>query len=984
MFYQTADIYCFRTSDTTLHLDRRQHHHIRSSTAKRFRSTYDPELAACMERWIRIVVTGQRRMQSSLAKPALNTSGPSYTVADISTTSGSLTRDRARITGPDDAYATLESFSAPITATTHTSKPLPTPSTTSGTTTTTTPKPAVSLETFFQSLDRIPIQDHELPSPFRSSFSDASKKKPMLPKSDRRAIERIWNDYLTLSTTREGIAGQLTRRDYTTLMRIVRFSNDSQLAASRILALQRDMDRSGISKNRKMFDMVAQAHLVLGSVPESTRLYREVTEMVGEGSLEHKKVVWTMVDGFAANGLEVEGIAFLDSLPAVATWDGGQDFYYALYQRLHNSSADDLFKTFGASAADVCSPRSIYAVEQLMRHPTPPRVSSVKGTLSVLRKDDQRQRLIRVFSQMVAGLLVKMDDTKMMTPLLQDLLLQRQLQEADRVLDLMLRHGVEPELESIRRYLVCANVENVADRQDLESVLEQWDAISTLRTKRIPKRSSSSDEGSGFLHMDDVRTIIGSYSSILKHCLREDDFTGAQRTAQFMAARGWSESAADEIDFRRLNSQMVNHGRSESYTDYLQVRYALGGPFEPDLHTYRRLIYAACRRSDLFSALTLFKQVRTKHPSWTLDTTLYNAIISTAATTGHIRVAEKTFGCLLEDGLKPDHYSFHGLLNGYGHSGDLEAAVLIPGQMVKHKLNPDTKTFNLIMKAYLGARSDLTTSRKLFQVMQRSGKAVPPDLVTFNQMLEGYRRVGNLVWFDAYFDRYFGRQESSSSPTSSSSAVDSSPTAAVSKPITIPGQVGREPCAAPAVSPASRLSQQQPKPKDHPRAPAEIIKPEKTDDKTLLIQLKHSLLLTSIDVSTVWELWHAIVPRLASAAAAASASVLPLTSAPRIVVVDKEGPTNKSTATTTSTTSTTTTAHPGTHVPFRRSLGGVSMPVSESDHFNFTTLSLFRTAFLSRGETKGVRRVDGLIVRMFPDHPSAQKTIARQIRPKRW
>ncbi|KAG9063448.1 hypothetical protein KI688_004331 [Linnemannia hyalina] len=826
----------------------------------RFKSVYDPELAACMERWIRTVVTGQRRAHSSLAKPALNTSGSSYSVSDIRTSSTTLSRDRLRSNGPRGALASLEPFSTPATTTippsTSPSTTLATSFTATTTTTTTTAESAstLSLERFLQSLDRIPIQDHELPKFFRSSFSDASRRKPILSRSYRRAIDNVWSVYLALSTTKDGTTRRLTRRDYIKLMQIVRHSDGPQLAASRILALQRDMDRNGIEKHRKVMEMLAQAHLVLGSVPEALRLYREATEMVGEGTLQHKKVVRTMVDGFAANNLEIEGIAFLDGLPAVAISDEERDFYYTLYQRLCRTT-ESLLRSFGTSATGQCLPRSVTSIEQFIRYPWSPRLSSLAGTLCVFRTDDQRRGLIRGFSQMVAGLLVKMGDTRMMTLLLQGLLQECQLLEASRVLELMLRQGLKPELDNIRRHLVCSEFENGADRVNLELVLEEWEAISTLRIKHMSGASSSSDLGSEFLHMQDVRTIIEGYSNILTDCIREDDLLGALRTSRFMVARGWNE-AMNRIDFRRLNSRMVNHGRSESYPDYLQVRYTLGGPSAPDLHTYRRLIYAACRRSDLFSALTLFKQVRTKHPSWTLDTTLYNAIISTAGTTGHIRVAEKTFACLLEDGLTPDHYSFHGLLNGYGHSGDLEAAVLIPQQMVKHKLSPTTKTFNLIMKAYLGSRGDLTTSRKLFQVMQRSGKAVPPDLVTFNQLLEGYRRSGNLMWFDAYFDRYFGPQDSSTVASNSTWSSRGGVATADSR------QVDSKPRAG-SISVPDRPFQQLGQKTDSCHAASEIVKPEKTDDKTLLIQLKHSLLLTSIDTAIVWELWHTLYPRLA-------------------------------------------------------------------------------------------------------------------------
>ncbi|KAF8928055.1 hypothetical protein BGZ47_001838 [Haplosporangium gracile] len=760
-------------------------------------------------------------------------------------------------------------------------------------------------------------------------------------------------------------------------MRIVRHSDGPQSAASRILDLQRDMDRDGIKKHRKVMEMVTQAHLVLGSVSEALRLYRETTKVVGEGTLQHKKIIWTMVDGFAANSLEIEGIAFLDGLSAVTTSDEERDFYYTLYRRLCNTT-ESLLRSFGTSAIGLCLPRSITSIEQFMRYPSSPRLSSLAGTLCIFRTDDQRQGLVRGFSQMAAGLLVKMGDTRMMTLLLQGLLQECQLLEANRVLELMLRQGLEPELNNIRRHLVCLEFESDADRLDLESVLEEWEAVSTLQTKDLSDDMSSSHHGPAFLHMQDVRSIVKGYSSVLADCIREDDLSGALRMARFMAARGWN-GTMDGIDFRRLNSHMVNHGRSESYLDYLQVRYTLGGPSAPDLHTYRRLIYAACRRSDLFSALTLFKQVRTKHPSWTLDSTLYNALISTAGTIGHIRVAEKTFACLLEDRLAPDHYSFHGLLNGYGYSGDLEAAVLIPQQMVKQKLSPTTKTFNLIMKAYLGSRGDLTTSRKLFQVMQRSGKAVPPDLVTFNQLLEGYRRSGNLIWFDAYFDRYFGPQDSST--VASTSTWSSRSSAATANP----RQIDSKPCAG-STGVSSRSFQQPHQRTDECHAALEIVKPEKTDDKTLLIQLKHSLLLTSIDAATVWELWYTLLPRLAPALAlgsslgssAASGIVSGLSSGPSPGVEARMDGTTTETNTTTMTA--TTPSVPETHVPFKRLLGGVSLAATDSDHFRFTALSLFRSAFLSRGETKGVQRVDRLVARLFPDHPTARKTLVRRFR----
>ncbi|KAF9312020.1 hypothetical protein BG006_004450, partial [Podila minutissima] len=311
--------------------------------------------------------------------------------------------------------------------------------------------------------------------------------------------------------------------------------------------------------------------------------------------------------------------------------------------------------------------------------------------------------------------------------------------------------------------------------------------------------------------------------------------------------------------------------------------------------------------------------VRTRQPTWVLDPSIYNAIISTAGATGHIRVAEKTFSCMLEDGQKPDHFSFHGLLNGYCQAGDLDAAILVPEKMVKQKLIPNTKTFNLIIKAYLTSRQDVTTSRKLFKVMQQS-VTVPPDLVTFNQLLEGYRRVGNTTWFDAYFDQYFGSVSRTSRSKASSGAA---------KTEQGPGNQN----GAVKIGPGSRFP---------------VIRPSQTDDTTLLTQLKYSLALPTLESSTVWALWRAIEPR-----------------------VDQRGlpRTDASIATSTDGTTTTTATLLTTHVPFKRMLGPVLQPVTENEHFRFTVLTLFRTAFQTRGDTKGVKRIDRYLHHDFSGNP---------------
>ncbi|KAK3820116.1 MAG: hypothetical protein J3Q66DRAFT_336251 [Benniella sp.] len=418
---------------------------------------------------------------------------------------------------------------------------------------------------------------------------------------------------------------------------------------------------------------------------------------------------------------------------------------------------------------------------------------------------------------------------------------------------------------------------------------------------------------------------------------------------------------------------MVNHGQSSSYKTFLEVGYTLGGAVTFDLHTYRRLIYAACRRSDLFSALTLFQQVRTRHPDWTLDATFYNAVISTAGATGKLRVAERIFERLLEDGVQPDHYSFHGLLNAYAKKKDLEAALKIPEKMLKCNLHPTTRTFNLVLKAYIMARKDITTGRKLFRVMHLSGQAVPPDLVTFNQLLEGYRRVGNMVWFDTFFDQYFGVVKADEAQSADHGELE------------LKDPIDRE---------SDSLARERVKTEE-----MGIVQPKKSDNRTLLIQLRYSLGLPSVDLQTVQELWGMVEPKiLPNSVPSSSASIAQPeksnsdSGSPSAMLSNKDGSEYSSVAPSdndnandgdiqldSTQSKIARDALPPTHVPFERWLGFAIVPTTDTDYFRFMTMTSFRFAFRSRGDVAGVKKMDQLLAEHFPEHPLGEAIRQRRM-----
>jgi pentatricopeptide repeat protein len=813
------------------------------------------------------------------------------------------------------------------------------------------------LTKFRESMDRIPIEDYELPPSFRV-FREAERTRPYLPEADRMAISKLWKKYWKLRRV------EFSAQDYEKLMRILRHCTVGEDGASRILVLHKHMRSRGVELTSTMYEMVLQAHIILGTIQESIPIYQEATVTLQEGSAEHRAMLWTMLDTFVGNQKVAEGITFLDQLPMASSEDGSPPLCaHSLYRRL-------LLRSFGPNILSSSSPppphKPLGAILQFAQQPWIPQHNHVLRLLDFLETHPDGSESLPEFSKSCAGMLIKIGCVDSVTSLIQSLVLSGHLEEAARVLDLSHWHGMGVDVDQIRvhvlRPLDTQNVLKEDRKKNLIDIMDRWDTIAIRHSRP------------SVLDPCDQAILTAEYSRLVRDCIQGDDVQGALRAARYIHLRSWTPQ---EIDFRELCSSMVNHGRSSSYKTFLEVGYTLGGSVTFDLHTYRRLIYAACRRSDLFSALTLFQQVRTRHPDWTLDATFYNAIISTAGATGKLRVAERTFERLLEDGVQPDRYSFHGLLNAYAKKKDLEAALKIPEKMLKCNLNPTTRTFNLVLKAYMVARKDITTGRKLFRVMHLSGQAVPPDLVTFNQLLEGYRRAGNMVWFDAFFDQYFGVAKADEAQSADHGELE------------LKDPIDQE---------NDSLARERVKTEE-----MGIVQPKKSDNRTLLIQLRYSLGLPSVDLQTVQELWGMVEPKiLPNPVPSSHASIAQPeknngdSGSPSVTLSNKDGSEYSSVAPSdndndnanandgdiqpdSSQSKIARDALPPTHVPFGRWLGPAMLPTTDTDYFRFMTMTSFRFAFRSRGDVAGVKKMDQLLAELFPEHPLGEAICQRRM-----
>lgn len=898
----------------------RRHHYKSLSTKRSCNPGYDPELAACMDRWIRVVFPSQRRMQSTLVKPDLGATTSGFSIADISSSSAETPSK-----GSEETLIHQQQPSQPPCSNLDDPPDIPERRLTYGA--------QKRFARFYEAMDRIPIEGHELPPSFRVFMEGHVEAKPILSETDREAINKLWRIYWKLWRD------DLSRQEYERLMDILRYCTFSEEGAKRILTVQRHMRSKGVKLSSRMYEMVLQAHIILGTVQESIPTYLEATVLFREGSEEHRRMLWTIVDTFAGNRRMEEGITFLDQLPIVRLDEDSLPFSeHSLYRRL-----------FSSSTLSYPPPhKPLGAIQQFIKLPWIPQHADMLRLLNLLETHSEGKGSIQVFSKSCAGMLIKLGNVESVMWLVRSLVLSRHLEEAARVMDLSLWHGLDLDVDLIRLHIL-ESLDNQRDpkrgyKKDILDAMDRWDAIATQHSR--PSIQNSSDHTS----------MATEYSRLVSDSIQRNDIQGALHAARYIQSRGWT---ADGIDFHRLCSFMVNHSESSDYLDFLKVGYVLHGPVAFSLHTYRRLVYAACRRSDLYSAIALLDQVRKLHSDWKLDATMYNAIISTAAVIKRMWIAEKMFECLVKDGIQPDHYSFHALLHGYGQTKDLQAALRIPEKMMKLKVNPTTMTFNLLMKTYLHGRKDLSTSRRLLRLMKLSGNQIQPDLVTFNQLLDSYRRVGNNVWFDAFFDKHFGLDNADKADQMDGVMDLTDPHPQESEPSTSKKDMG-------------------------------IVLPEKSDDRTLLIQLRYSLALPNVDLQTIHELWRMVKPKLLpppdpsdngrnvpeslSAVASDNEHEEPGSSAATPFDNDNglDPPQSSQHLHASSITSQLKAAGdtlPPTHVPFKRWLGPARVPATDKDYFRFTVLTSFRYAFRSRGDVSGIKMMDQYLAELFPEHP---------------
>ncbi|KAG0226216.1 hypothetical protein BGW41_004255 [Actinomortierella wolfii] len=814
-------------------------------------------------------------------------------------------------------------------------------------------------------------------------------------------VERLWQYYTRLvwsgdSLTNQGVANiqqtteeayrppSLTLLEYEQLMDLIGHTTSrvgGGMREKRVLQLYDDAKRTGLVPSTQMYAWVVNAAFEALAAPTTIRaIYSDfvrshhhrrsaaISEKASKDTWkrDQERLLKVIVNGFATKGMILQGIEFLDTAVHYEDPDLVQSLYARLVQS-HFAQEEHYTGVLRHKHADRDR------IVEFFRRKASLSYDRIRRLMTRLENSDDGAILLKELSSHGLGsLLIQMREQQSLGALLVSLLRQSHMDEAIRLLDAMVDKDIMPPLTTIRTRLVRSMPKNgnQAQRARMEQILHAWDdatgsrglfvldAIKTVSDGReidlehdplTPASRAREWTQQPQLRWELPGRSTQDYEAMIESLIRKQELGTAVDVAKYFASRGWK---SQNLDFLKLNSFMINFSTSDRFIQYFHVRFLLGPAARPDLHTFRRFIYASCRRSDLYTALSLFQILRTTRPEGKLDATLYNPIISAASSIpGRMPVAEKMFQAMRQSGVKPDLYTYHAMLNGYANAGNLEAAKRIPPLMLQHGLEPTTKTFNLVIKAYLRARNDISTCRRLLKIMEKSPMDVGPDQVTINMLLESYHKTGNDFWLDHFLENYVteaGRQATTDPSSESMSSAD------------VQKSKSRQSCNQLEQAPSDQQQQQKPS----ELAYRHLIAMSKQGDShpdywTMHSVLKLALWETNISVDKVWSLWKAMKVHIL-APSDQPITYVPFTkvlsSSDRKSTAAHSGPVTSNTSGSAATTTTTNTA-PKT----------VTRTMSNDDYFKWTTLQLFWHAFKQQGDVRGIKMVNRVALDLFPD-----------------
>eukprot|EP00271_Cylindrocystis_brebissonii_P002829 TRINITY_DN13606_c0_g1_i1.p1 TRINITY_DN13606_c0_g1~~TRINITY_DN13606_c0_g1_i1.p1 ORF type:complete len:818 (-),score=125.17 TRINITY_DN13606_c0_g1_i1:488-2941(-) len=162
---------------------------------------------------------------------------------------------------------------------------------------------------------------------------------------------------------------------------------------------------------------------------------------------------------------------------------------------------------------------------------------------------------------------------------------------------------------------------------------------------------------------------------------------------------------------------------------------------QPDRFSYTLLVKSLAREGKWKGLEVLWAQMRSETLDFA-DVVIFGTIITGAAATKNVRVAETWFRRMEKEGVVPDVALYNAMMNVYRRAGMFDLAMGVLGKMRSQGLRPDAISFGTLLDActYAGDRPDkLSQAERLYEEMKAAGYG--RDIVACTQLMKVYAQV---------------------------------------------------------------------------------------------------------------------------------------------------------------------------------------------------------------------------------------------------
>lgn len=238
--------------------------------------------------------------------------------------------------------------------------------------------------------------------------------------------------------------------------------------------------------------------------------------------------------------------------------------------------------------------------------------------------------------------------------------------------------------------------ENLSSVSKEVGTLEDLEPVSTAE-----EQQGTEEEHAMWRKIILKNALIGRHKKFIKECI--------SRSRRDLLVQYIRLLPAEERVFSWLAKECLQAKDCDAVLQILELRKELG--MKPDKYSYSALISALVRKGDIKGARNAFD---TAVQGGIRSIYIYNGMLDGYGRVGDLTNAMEIWDKLCQNGLRPDSYTYTGLIRVMGNTNRMDDVRRVLEEMVDSKVQPTPHTFTIIFDA--AAESGEQDSEWLFSL----------------------------------------------------------------------------------------------------------------------------------------------------------------------------------------------------------------------------------------------------------------------------